>query len=56
VVIDFDDPDILPLPAWLRILKLARIEHEFKKHGSNSKAARALGVSRYAVHRARKLT
>jgi Bacterial regulatory protein, Fis family len=54
VVIDFDAPDILPLNAWLRILKLARIDYELRKRGTQAEAARALGVSRATLCRARK--
>jgi hypothetical protein len=54
VVIDFDDPEILPLLEWLQILKLARIDYEVQKRGTQEAASRVLGVSRATVCRAMK--
>ena len=51
VLIDFDDPDILPLNTWLRMLSVARIQHEYKKLHNQEAVARELQISRYTVAR-----
>lgn len=56
VVVDLDDPDILPLKDWLAILKRIRVKHELERDGRPAAAARRLGVSRYTVYRNAELT
>lgn len=52
VVIDFDDPDAPPLMDLLRILQIARIQHEVAKDHNMTRAAQRLGINRTTVWRA----
>ena len=52
IVLDFDDPEILPLKPWLMVIRLARIQHELNRSQNKTAAAHRLGISRYSVYRA----